>query len=641
MSPTIPRIIQLSQNVVDKIAAGEVVIRPVNAVKELVENSLDAGATEVNVSIRAGGLELIKIQVFFKFYQVSTESWGIRLFLKIRTPFRVDFLPVPTLYIPMALPSEKIFSRPSQELSIACCRFTTSKLREFEDLQKIQTFGFRGEALASISLVSNLIITSRTANEICASKACYKEGKLIGQIERSAGLLGTTVCVEKLFQNMPSRLAAFRQPNEEAHKIADILIRYSIHYPKISFSYRRLDGNGYDFRTSGMGLLHEKASNGLTNLEFNNSSLHFSAKICLTTPVAIFTSKAVQTRNDKIKIFHLFVNGRSVESFRLQKSFDSIFTSRDLLCPFASFSLLIDPQRVDVNIHPTKKLVYFLCEDDIIEFIGKQIEKFLNETQSRQSMQINNLNEELEEDCSKKKNKNNRKRKAGNEKEIIFEENRKNLNNLNCSSLPSSKSSSFLNVSSKVQSNSSKVAPKNKIRVDFLNRSLDEFVLTNEDLNLRPNSSVRLSLLKKVAFEEENNEGGSNIDPIEINEIERENEENIGGKTNNKVDCCIPREFSFNSLVNLRKEICQKADNKLVELFKKHLLIGFFDSENALIQSENNVFLINNNEILRQFFYQLIIFSFEILAPMINNSIRKFFNKKSVNFPITFIRRRK
>uniref|UniRef100_A0A914M727 DNA mismatch repair protein S5 domain-containing protein n=1 Tax=Meloidogyne incognita TaxID=6306 RepID=A0A914M727_MELIC len=530
MSPTIPRIIQLSQNVVDKIAAGEggvfgvgmlvrgldpcdfiakgvcnkggvndiiflpdfsfspisegggfspsssprsgyvlFVIRPVNAVKELVENSLDAGATEVNVSIRAGGLELIKIQVFFKFYQVSTESWGIRLFLKIRTPFRVDFLPVPTLYIPMALPSEKIFSRPSpEELSIACCRFTTSKLREFEDLQKIQTFGFRGEALASISLVSNLIITSRTANEICASKACYKEGKLIGQIERSAGLLGTTVCVEKLFQNMPSRLAAFRQPNEEAHKIADILIRYSIHYPKISFSYRRLDGNGYDFRTSGDGdqhctikrLLHEKASNGLTNLEFNNSSLHFSAKICLATPVAIFTSKAVQTRNDKIKIFHLFVNGRSVESFRLQKSFDSIFTSRDLLCPFASFSLLIDPQRVDVNIHPTKKLVYFLCEDDIIEFIGKQIEKFVNETQSRQSIQINNLNEELKEDCSKKRNKNNRKRKAGNEKEIIFEENGKNLNNLNCS-LPSSKSSSFLNVSSKVQSNPPKVAPKN------------------------------------------------------------------------------------------------------------------------------------------------------------------------------------
>uniref|UniRef100_A0A915NNE4 DNA mismatch repair protein S5 domain-containing protein n=1 Tax=Meloidogyne floridensis TaxID=298350 RepID=A0A915NNE4_9BILA len=340
----------------------------------------------------------------------------------------------------------------------------------------------------------------------------------------------------------------------------------------------------------------------LTNLEFNNSSLHFSAKICLATPVAIFTSKAVQTRNV------YFVNGRSVESFRLQKSFDSIFTSRDLLCPFASFSLLIDPQRVDVNIHPTKKLVYFLCEDDIIEFIGKQIEKFVNEAQSRQSIQINNLNEELKEDCSKKSNKNNRKRKAENEKEIIFEENEKNLNNLNCS-LPSSKSS-FLNVSSKIQSNSSKVAPKNKIRVDFLNRSLDEFVLTNEDLNLRPNSSVRLSLLKKVAFEEENNEGGSNINPIEINEIERENEENFGGKTNNKVDCCIPREFSFNSLVDLRKEICQKADNKLVELFKKHLLIGFFDSENALIQSENNVFLINNNEILRQFFYQLIIFSF-------------------------------
>ncbi|KAL7078892.1 hypothetical protein ACQ4LE_002197 [Meloidogyne hapla] len=176
---------------------------------------------------------------------------------------------------------------------------------------------------------------------------------------------------------MPSRLAAFRQPNEEAHRIADIIIRYAIHYPKVSFSYRRLDGTGYDFRTSGNGdqhgtikrLLHEKASKELTNIEFNNSSLHFSAKICLTKPVAIFTSKAVQTRNDRIKIFHLFVNDRSVESCRLQKSFDLVFSSRDLLCPFASFSLIIDPQCVDVNIHPTKKMVHFLYEDDIYQLI--------------------------------------------------------------------------------------------------------------------------------------------------------------------------------------------------------------------------------------------------------------------------------
>uniref|UniRef100_A0A915NL31 Uncharacterized protein n=1 Tax=Meloidogyne floridensis TaxID=298350 RepID=A0A915NL31_9BILA len=348
MSSTIPRIIQLSQNVVDKIAAGEVVIRPVNAVKELVENSLDAGATEVNVSIRVGGLELIKIQVLKvekprasafpkkKFSGLPREELAIACsrfttsklrefedLQKIQTfGFRGEALASISLVSNLIITSRtaneicaskacyRVVIRPvnavkelvensldagateinvsiragglelikiqdnghginREELSIACCRFTTSKLREFEDLQKIQTFGFRGEALASISLVSNLIITSRTANEICASKACYREGKLIGQIERSAGLLGTTICVEKLFQNMPSRLAAFRQPNEEAHRIADILIRYSIHYPKISFSYRRLDGNGYDFRTSGDGdqhstikrLLHEKASN--------------------------------------------------------------------------------------------------------------------------------------------------------------------------------------------------------------------------------------------------------------------------------------------------------------------------------------------------------------------------------------------
>ncbi|KAF7632799.1 hypothetical protein Mgra_00007788 [Meloidogyne graminicola] len=561
MCSTIPKIVRLSQDVVDRIAAGEVVIRPVNAVKELIENSLDAGATEINVSIRSGGLELIKIQ---------DNGHGIN----------------------------------REDLPIVCCRFTTSKLREFEDLQKIQTFGFRGEALASISLISDLTITTKTENEICAFKAYYKDGKIIGQIERSAGLLGTTICIEKLFKNMPSRLAAFRQPNEEANKIADIIVRYSIHYPNVSFSYRRLDGSGFDFRTCGNGdqhstikrLLNEKASKELTNIEFKNNSLHFSANICLSKPIPIFTSKAVQSRNDKLKIFHLFVNGRS--------SFESVFTLRDLICPFASFSLKINSECVDVNIHPTKKIVNFLYEEDIIEYISKQLEKFLNENQNNQSIYLNNNNKEFEiiNKKLKKEENNKRKRKAADLIEINGKEKNfqtaKNLlrkeNILPINYCSPSASTSSLNISFGTPRSLPKVAPKNKIRVDFLNRSLDEFVLTNDDLNNRPNSEVRLSRLnekkkKKRKEKEENNK---------INNYLIEEEE---GKIMKNIKLYFTERI---------KNICQKANNKLIEIFKKHILIGFFDTKHAIIQSNNNIFIINNYLIIKEFFYQLIIFSF-------------------------------
>ncbi|KAL7078905.1 hypothetical protein ACQ4LE_002198 [Meloidogyne hapla] len=235
------------------------------------------------------------------------------------------------------------------------------------------------------------------------------------------------------------------------------------------------------------------------------------------------------------------------------------------------------------------------------------------------------INSKSKEKLKNKEEKNNRKRKAtnnilNNKDKIIFENNfekdlRKQINLQHCS--PSTSTTSF-NVSSKIHSNSSKVAPKDKIRVDFLNRSLDEFILTKDDL--RPNSSVRLSLLNKVTFEESQQKNkineGSIINPIELNENEEEEEKNDlinqqkSTSINSLTECCIPREFSFNSLVELRREICQKADNKLVELFKKHLLIGFFDIKHSLIQSENSVYLIKNNLILRNFFYQLIIFSF-------------------------------
>src|SRR5437588_3545235 len=191
-------ILPLSQDVAERIAAGEVIERPVSVVKELVENALDAGAGEVRVEIRGGGLRLIR---------VTDDAYGI----------------------------------PEDELERACARHSTSKISSVEDLERLHTLGFRGEALASIAAVSELTLLSRAIEteamgEEQAAMSITLRGGEVTQRWRKARLHGTTVTVRDLFYNVPARLKFMRGARTEAGHIVQLLRRYAVGYPGVRFT---------------------------------------------------------------------------------------------------------------------------------------------------------------------------------------------------------------------------------------------------------------------------------------------------------------------------------------------------------------------------------------------------------------------
>ncbi|KAH9928998.1 histidine kinase-like ATPase, partial [Amylocystis lapponica] len=204
---------RLQESVINRIAAGEIIHRPASALKELIENSLDAGSTSIRVTIKDGGMKLLQIQ---------DNGSGIR----------------------------------KADLPILAERFTTSKLATFSDLSRLTTYGFRGEALASISYVANLTVVTKTKDDNCAWKAYYTDGALSpAKAGKSpdpkpcAGNDGTTITVENLFYNTPTRLSALRSSSEEYARILDVVTKYAVHNPHVSFTCKKAGTSTPDVST--------------------------------------------------------------------------------------------------------------------------------------------------------------------------------------------------------------------------------------------------------------------------------------------------------------------------------------------------------------------------------------------------------
>ncbi|XP_043272183.1 DNA mismatch repair protein Mlh1 isoform X2 [Venturia canescens] len=254
-------------------------------------------------------------------------------------------------------------------MEIVCERFTTSKLQNFDDLKSIETFGFRGEALASISHVALLTITTKTAEEKCAYKASYIDSKLKGAPKPCAGNQGTTILIENLFYNVATRRKALSSAAEEFTKIADVVTRYSVHNPKVGFTLKKQGEVLPQVRTphnstkmNNVKLLYgNPVARELLEVEAENDSYKFKIHALITNPN--YTSKRMT--------FLLFINNRLVDSTPIRKMVEELYSIYlpKKMHPWCYISLDINPNNVDVNVHPTKHEVRFLHEDVIIEKI--------------------------------------------------------------------------------------------------------------------------------------------------------------------------------------------------------------------------------------------------------------------------------
>jgi len=270
------------------------------------------------------------------------------------------------------------------DLPILCERFTTSKLKNFEDLTSIGTYGFRGEALASISHIAHLSVTTKTADSSCAWKAHYAGGHLVpskpGQSpdpKPCAGRPGTQITVEDLFYNIPTRRRAFRSTSEEYAKILDLVGRYAVHCSNVAFSCKKHGDSAMGISVISNATTHDRIrqvyGNGvaseLLNFEVANDRWGFKSKGWISS----------LNHSSKRTVFLLFINHRSVESSAIRKAIEqtySAFLSKGSH-PFVYLSLEIDPARVDVNVHPTKREVNFLNEDEIIEVVCEEMRSTL------------------------------------------------------------------------------------------------------------------------------------------------------------------------------------------------------------------------------------------------------------------------
>lgn len=322
----------LAPEIISKIAAGEVIERPASVVKELIENSLDAQATEIAVEARDGGMKLIK---------VSDNGTGI----------------------------------PATEVELAFQRYATSKLSKLEDLEKISTLGFRGEALPAIAAVAEIEISTQASSESMGSYLRLRKGEVVHK-ESRARAQGTTIAVHRLFRYFPARLKFLKSPETENGHIAQTVTHYALAFPEVRFSLT-LDGR-LSLCTPGDGDLRQvmgevygsELARTMLRVEHREGSITITG---LTSPPNLSRS----SRN----YLSFFVNRRWIRSQLLTQALEEAYRGllQDRQHPIAVINLFLPSPEVDVNIHPAKAQIRFRHEQAVVASTRRAIAAALSQ----------------------------------------------------------------------------------------------------------------------------------------------------------------------------------------------------------------------------------------------------------------------
>ena len=314
----------LDEFIADKIAAGEVIERPLSIVKELIENSIDAGSSQIVIEIKNGGKSYIR---------VTDNGSGIV----------------------------------SDEIELAFERHATGKISKLSDLDHINTLGFRGEALASITAISRLTVYSKTADSELGTKLKMQGGTTVS-IEKTGMNTGTTMVVEDVFYNTPARRKFMKSDAAEATVIIDMIQKIAIYYSHIAF--RLINNKQTVIATPGTGDI-------LTTIQSIYPSYRELIEIDGDYVHGFISDPGSTKSNKRGQIF--FVNGRYISSSTIEKGIikgygDRIFSGH----PICILFIEVNPETIDVNIHPNKKEIKFLHEEDIVKDIENAIKRVIN-----------------------------------------------------------------------------------------------------------------------------------------------------------------------------------------------------------------------------------------------------------------------
>lgn len=521
---------KLSEATIRMIAAGEVITKPVNVIKELLENSLDAGSTNIRVTLEQGVSNSIEI---------IDNGIGI----------------------------------PQSDAELLCQRYATSKLEKAQDLLNVRTFGFRGEALASISEVAEIHVkTFNSSFDFLGWEGDYRSGQLVGQIhEAFVPNTGTCIKITNLFSNLSNRRKAMKAAIIEDRKsILDLLTRYAIHHrEKVTIVFT--DGKPPDLLCVMAPMDLGPCLGSLYGLEIENNLISVDCGNSHNYEVNARIAFSYKSASRSSAIFFLFVNDRLVECNSLKQEVDGIINQHLNLreyAPFMYIALYVPSDTVDVNTHPAKTTVTLQYQNEINALIITTLRETFLETFQKKPMKLNGASTKISSPS------------------IVFLSSPENT-----ITMSSSESCSIIEES--VGSKRLKLLAPGSVTRTPQQKSTQMSTQSSRPYDLVHNDSkqTKLNQYNWQSTSNDNNQIG--VSPQRTR-----------------------RNLNLFSLRALREKVVKQESAILARTIRGSTFVGFFDHKHALIQYETSLYVINMKAFLSEQHYQFYLFDLGNFPPI-------------------------